>query len=166
MPIENPPDGASLVVGSGHAGFSAAGAIWSFGPPGGDSMADVLRNGAPSGQRAYRLLWRGGVIFAQQFQGGWNRFDGNNWIVVPDVGPHQEPSGSPPVLPADPVCIVCGEPERRVIHGDSYCAEHGLADRNPAPPVIPCALDGCGLPAAEGLTWCRDHQRHFGDVAA
>jgi hypothetical protein len=123
----------TLVVGGGGQQLVAGGAVWTFGPIGGDRMAAVLRNGAEvAGERAALLHWRGGAMYAQDGTGGWRRFNGTNWVAAPDVGPDAKPA-LPAPDPAAPVCVVCGGPEQRVIHGNSYCSDHTDADLNPAP---------------------------------
>ena len=126
----NSPDGASVVVGGGGPGIVVNGVTWQLGVHGGDRQAEVLRNGAVVG-RAARLLHKDGVVFAQDADGGWRRFEGHHHSPVFDVAPHETPSDRAAPEPAAPVCAICGAPEERVMAGRSYCGGHSQYSEPP-----------------------------------
>jgi hypothetical protein len=57
-------------------------------------------------------------------------------------------------------CGVCGEPATTVRDGQHYCDWHHQGHHTPATPIVACAMDGCGSPAAAnvaGRDLCRHH---------
>lgn len=68
----------------------------------------------------------------------------------------------PAAASTGPICIACGEPALRIIHGRDYCRQHREGSETPEVPIMPCGIEGCGSPAVAkigGRPVCRYHDR-------
>jgi len=52
----------------------------------------------------------------------------------------------------------CEHPVNTVIHGHGFCGNPQHRSHQAEVPIVTCAIDGCGSPAAAASRWCAHHQ--------